>query len=79
MKVKSRKNLFPNTNKKDLPPDQVRERLERILKTKVHPEFVEWYRQDDKPGGFTTPGLKYQGPGNPTGTLAAVAYGQAVG
>lgn len=52
--------------KKDLPIDHTRERLKQILGTGVSKEFVEWYRQDHKGSGFTTPGLKYQGPGNPT-------------
>jgi Capsid protein VP4 len=51
---------------KDLPIDQERERLKGILGHGVSQEFVEWYRQDTKPGGFTTPFLRYQGPGNPT-------------
>lgn len=51
---------------KDLPVDEARERLKEILGRDVSTEFVEWYRQDNKPGGFTTPFLKYQGPGNPT-------------
>jgi hypothetical protein len=51
---------------KDLPIDQERERLKKILGHGVSQGFVEWYRQDNKPGGFTTPFLKYQGPGNPT-------------
>ena len=68
MKVrnKSKTNPFRNKSKQDLPVDETRERLQQILNTKVSKEFVEWYRQDTQPGGFTTPGLKYQGPGNPT-------------
>ncbi|QRK03673.1 capsid protein 1 [Duck-associated ambidensovirus 2] len=72
MKIKP--SSFPNKNKQDLPVDITKERLERILGTRVSPEFVEWYRQDTKPGGFTTPGLKYQGPGNPTNIGEPVNY-----
>lgn len=78
MKVKARKELFPNQNKKDLPVDITRERLERILGTKVSKEFLEWYRQDNRPGGFTTPGLKYQGPGNPTNIGDPVNYADSL-
>ena len=51
---------------KDLPRDETRDRLRKILGTGISQEFLEWYRQDTKPGGFTTPFMKYQGPGNPT-------------
>jgi hypothetical protein len=66
MKAKPTNSPFKNQGKKDLPPDLDRARIREILGHGVHPEFAEWYRQDYKPGGFTTPGLKYQGPGNST-------------
>lgn len=78
MKVKAKKELFPNKNKKDLPVDVTKQRLERILGTRVSQEFLEWYRQDNKPGGFTTPGLKYQGPGNPTNIGDPVNYADSL-
>lgn len=65
-KNKSKTDPFKNKSKQDLPVDETRIRLQKILNSKVSKEFLEWYRQDYQPGGFTTPGLKYQGPGNPT-------------
>lgn len=76
MKVKP--SSFPNKKKQDLPVDQTKERLQRILGTRVSHEFTEWYRQDNKPGGFTTPGLKYQGPGNPTNIGDPVNYADSL-
>lgn len=75
-KTKSRRKGV--TKKKDLPPDVTRDRLQKILGRNVHPEFLEWYRQDNKPGGFTTPGLKYQGPGNPTNIGDPVNYADSL-
>nr|QTE04126.1 MAG: VP1 [Fringilla montifringilla ambidensovirus] len=66
MKAKKPPNPFKNQGRKDLPPDLDRERIRNILGHGVDPEFAEWYRQDWKPGGYTTPGMKYQGPGNST-------------
>lgn len=57
---------FRNQGKKDLPPDEDRAKIREILGHGVHQEFAEWYRQDWQPGGYTTPGMKYQGPGNST-------------
>lgn len=66
MKAKPANNPFKNQGKKDLPPDLDRARIREILGHGVATEFAEWYRQDWKPGGYTTPGMKYQGPGNST-------------
>lgn len=60
------KNPFKNKNKSDMPVDQTRERLKSILGVGISQEFVEWYRQDVGSKGFTTPFMKYQGPGNAT-------------
>lgn len=60
------KNPFKNKNKSDMPVDQTKERLKSILGTGISQEFVEWYRQDVGSKGFTTPFMKYQGPGNAT-------------
>lgn len=60
------KNPFKNKNKSDKPVDQTRERLKSILGVGISQEFVEWYRQDVGSKGFTTPFMKYQGPGNAT-------------
>jgi hypothetical protein len=54
---------YPNLNKPDLPP---RKLASDILGHKVHHEFQLHYENDFKDSGFTTPGLRYQGPGNST-------------
>ena len=54
---------FKNKNKQDLPTIN---RASDILGTHTSKEFELLYQNDFKNAGFTTPGLKYQGPGNST-------------
>ena len=43
-----------------------------IIGRKTSPLFEAWYKNDWKNGGFTTPFMKYQGPGNSTNIGAPV-------